>query len=650
MAALKDFVTLDFETEPIRARPDYPPEPKGLAVLGDVHVKGMAEKSYITDKAKITEDLDFAFKAQYSLVFHNAPFDLAVAIEKLGLKMPTDPTRIHDTLVMLFLLDPYAETYSLKPSAEKILGMKPEERNELEDWLLENQPIPGIKISRSKKSEHYVGAYIAYGPPEMVSRYAIGDVVRTSKLAKKCYSELKKRKMLGAYEREQRLLPVIMSMEKHGVRVDRDALKSDQRLYTVARETLDQWLYKQLKTEINLDSNESLADALLEAGLADKAKFAATATGKLSTAKNSLNAAISNPQISAALRWRGSVGTCLQTFIEPWLQMSEKTGRIYARWNYTRREEGGARTGRLSSTPNLQNIPKTFKPLFSDRDNPSLPDRPFKELPDTPQMRRYILPDEGHVLIDRDFSSQELRVLAYFEDGPIAQAFMDNPDLDLHQKVADDVGVTRKEAKTLNFAILYGVGNGHLAELLGSSVDKAREIKNAYFKEYPSVRELIYDLSAQAKAGLPITTWGGRQYYCEPPKLLARKIPDEVPKERPTAHGLNGWGKVIKKEHSTMLDKRMQTYEYKLLNYLIQGSSADLTKQAMIDFYATIASFDVHILASVHDELLVSVPEKLVGTVMTNLKLVMSTPWLEQVPLTSTGKIGPNWMEMQSCE
>jgi len=227
------------------------------------------------------------------------------------------------------------------------------------------------------------------------------------------------------------------------------------------------------------------------------------------------------------------------------------------------------------------------------------------DLPPPPRIRSYVLPEEGHVLLARDFASQELRVLAHYEDDEIKHAFNENPDLDLHQKVADDLKIPRQSAKIVNFAILYGVGSRALAGFLGVSEEEGARVKAAYFARYPSVLDLVRDLKYQARHNLPVRTWGGREYFCE--------------------------------------KKDGKDFSYRLLNYLIQGSSADLTKQTMIEFHASRKA--AHLLVSVHDELLVSAPSESYQETMNALRRIMSSDWLD-VPLTSTGKLGPTWAEM----
>jgi len=616
---LRRAVTIDFETEPIRPRPDYPPKPVGVGIRWRD-----GKTAYYTGKDMKTYLEGVWMDKTIPILFHNANFDLVVAREHLGLPLP-DFSRVHDSLPMLFLRNPYAESYALKPSAEIILKMKPEERDKVLDWLLEHQPVEGVKLSKSPKSDNYAGAYICMAPASLVGPYCIGDVNRTHKLALKVGAHLEKMEMVEAYRREIDLIPVILDMEREGVRVDVKALERDAKLYNRVLLRLDDWIRRRLRCEdLNIDSGAELAKALVASHLAAVEDLGTTATGQVCTAKDALQSAITDPQVSASLRYRGAVQTCMRNVIQPWLAMSKTTGRIYATWNTTRRDKSGsmagARTGRIQPTPNLSNIPKEYTPVFKNhsRDRKirkTLPRPPIGDLPPPPMARGYFIADEGHVLIDRDFSQQELRILAYFENDVLAQAYRDDPNTDLHQKAADILGVDRYKGKTLNLSIIYGMGLGLLAERLGCTVEEAKALKTRYFREFYSVKELLRSITQASQSGHPVSTWGGRKYYAEDPKIVQGKL---------------------------------QTYEYKLCNYLIQGSAADITKSSMIEFRRRCLAegVDAHLRASVYDELLASVRKDQAERAMAIMKEVMDQAWFD-VPMRSTGEMGASWGSLE---
>tara|TARA_R110000824_G_scaffold39030_3_gene118548 strand:- start:440 stop:955 length:516 start_codon:yes stop_codon:yes gene_type:complete len=161
-------ITLDFETEAIEGNPlVVPPRPVGLAMYWPSGIK-----QYITGWDAMQLHWEAALTTDHDLLFHNAPFDLSVGCQHFNTSWPPWE-RVHDTMYLLFLADPYAFSLGLKPSAERYLDEPPDEQNALHDWILSN--VPGA----TKKN---AGAYISLAPEELVRPYAIGDVVRTKGL------------------------------------------------------------------------------------------------------------------------------------------------------------------------------------------------------------------------------------------------------------------------------------------------------------------------------------------------------------------------------------------------------------------------------------------------------------------------------------
>lgn len=178
-----DIATIDFETEAIVGNPVVsPPRPVGVAVW----LPGQ-EPDYLP--IAFTKKTDKPRGAGYNLLkkvwhkwphlYHNAPFDLSVAEQWLGLPWPAWD-RVHDTQYLVFQHNPYGNL-ALKPASEEILGMDPDEQDELHEWIVANIPEATARTA---------GAFISQAPFELVSRYAIGDVIRTRKLFDFCMHKL----------------------------------------------------------------------------------------------------------------------------------------------------------------------------------------------------------------------------------------------------------------------------------------------------------------------------------------------------------------------------------------------------------------------------------------------------------------------------
>lgn len=621
-------VTIDFETDGIAGRPDYPPKPVGVSIK----YWNRKAKYYAwghpcgnnCKKSQARAALKEAYHCKGGVLFHNAKFDVDVADVHFRLKIPAW-NAIHDSMFLLFLDDPHQMELGLKPASERLLKWPAEERDAVGDWLVFNQPVEGVKISRAKNSPHYYGAYIAMAPATLVEPYANGDVDRTAALFKLLYAKTVKRGMLGAYDRERELMPILLTMERQGVSVGLERLRADVALYGSWQIKIDAWICKRVKRQINIDSGAELMSAMIDCGAADPKLVPLTPTGKYQTNKKALFVGVIDRTLLAVLKYRASLKTCMSTFMVPWLQTAEKSnGLIYTTWNQVRVERGsggvGARTGRLSSSPNFQNIPNVFMAIFAHQEK-GLPRCPWRDLPDLPHVRGYVEPFEDEVLIDRDFSQQELRLLAHFDGESILAKYKADPWLDFHsltQEMLADIGkhFSRKAVKGTNFGLLYGMGVGLLAETNGLTVDEAKDLKNSILGLYKGLKDIYAELKTRARLELPLTTWGGREYYCEPAKII---------------------------------DGKRREFSYKMINVLIQGSAADCTKQAIINF-DKVRDRRWRILLNVHDQITVSVPPEDIERAMLALRDAMEDLDVA-VPMLSEGKTSAtNWAELQDWD
>jgi DNA polymerase I-like protein with 3'-5' exonuclease and polymerase domains len=626
-------VTVDFETFGIEGRPKYPPMPVGVSIKYPGKKPKYFAWGHPTGNNCCWSDGAAELKKAYAhkdgALFQNGKFDVDVAEVHFGLPIPAWD-KIHDTMVLLFLDDPHQMELGLKPSATRLLGLPADEQDAVGEWLIANQPVKGVKISKSKSSEHYFGRYIAYAPGDLVGKYANGDVDRAEAIFNMLWKKTVDRGMLVSYDRERKLMPILLEMERQGLQMDHKRLADDVAIYNEWRAKIDAWIIKTLKADadINLDSGAQLVEAMANAGKADPDLLPKTPTGKFQTNKEALLQGVTDKVLLAVLKYRTQLNTCLNTFMQPWLATANASGGlIFTTWNQIKSPSGdhnvGTRTGRLSSTPNFQNIPKEFAAIFHhEAPTKKLPKSPFKEvLPPLPKVRSYITPFKGGVFIDRDYSQQEPRILAHFDGGALMDKYVENPWIDFHDYAKAELEkmgkfYDRKPVKNTNLGLIYGMGVGKLAERNGMTVEESSELKKAILMLYPGLKQMYSDMKLRARNKEPIRTWGGREYYCEEPKLI---------------------------------DGRIREFDYKLVNVLIQGSAADCTKEAIIRYHAE-KHADAKIVLNVHDQVTVSVPKKILKPEMEVLRKCMESVEFD-VSILSEGAISStNWDELQDYD
>lgn len=298
-----------------------------------------------------------------------------------------------------------------------------------------------------------------------------------------------------------------------------------------------------------------------------------------------LLATCTDGRLVTLLRLRATASKYLSTYVDPWLEAAEKAdGRLLPTFNQVACTEGGTRTGRFScASPNLQNIPVNAEESRSGEAIELLArELEAYGIDAFMGLRHYLLPDPGYQWAAIDYSQQELRMLAHFEQGALAKAFRKNPKLDVHSHCRDLIQATtghdfpRKAVKTLVFGVMYGMGLERLADATGLDVEQARTLRMGFYKALPGVREIMDQCSREGSSPAGMRTLGGRVYHTEDPLL-------------------DGGGNVV------------QEFGYKNLNYCFQGSAADYTKGGM----RKVAELGIgRIAVQVHDELGVMVKLK----------------------------------------
>lgn len=605
----------DFETAAIESRPNYPPAPVGVAIGNGKGYGYLAWGHPKANNCSVVDGVDALENIWLEeLLCHNAAFDIAVACEKFGLSLP-DGKQINDTMIMAFLLEPYGEL-SLKPLATRYLGMPPEEQDAVRNWL---KTFHKMETGRAP-TDKQCGALICLAPGDVVGPYACGDTERTMKLFKHFKPLLKDRGLWSAYRRECEIMPMLLDNSAHGIPLDHRTLHADTEHYEKVLAGVEANLRGHWKHDIggtapaNFDSGDELAEALSKN---KRIKLPTTKTGRLSTAKEALMGALPDGKVKGLLLYRSALNQCLTMYMRPWRAHGTS---LHCNWNQVRNyEDYGAKTGRLSSSPNMQNTtnPDKYDELLAYMHAVKLTSKLYT----LPNLRSYLVAPKGHVLFSRDYSQQELKFLAHYEDGVLAEAYRKNPNLDVHEFVAElihqqtGIELGRKPTKTINFGKIYGMGARALSLKLGVSYEMAQELIAAYDRALPSVKTLQREVNGIGRAGQNITTIGGRQYFSPP----ARIDPDT---------------------------KETQTFEYVLLNYLIQGSSADQTKEAMRLWWPQIRATDTRFLLTVHDQLVGCAPKGKEKAASSLLDLAMREAFRLDVPLKTDPTYGENFGNM----
>jgi DNA polymerase-1 len=460
----------------------------------------------------------------------------------------------------------------------------------------------GIVPSNSKSW----GAHISKAPGGLVGEYCIGDVARTGLLFELLYDSIVQRNMLESYERELKLAPILYWAERRGVRIDRDRLANDVPLYEVMLSQCEDAI-RAVLGDYPIDTPAQVAKALVAAGY----KLALTKTGRVSTAQSALEDAIKDDDdLLSLLKYRGALKTLLGTFMRPWVELSAADGHLHPNWNSVRGDDYGTRTGRLScSNPNLQNVPTEFDFDYTGILAGFLP---------LPFMRVYILPDPGEILVASDYNGQEMRLLAHFAEGQAGEIYRTDPRADFHEvavrlvKEKAGLDIKRKQAKITGFSLIYGAGVASLSEQLGVPMAEGRQIKIAYLKAMVGLQDFQRSVEARSQ----VKTWGKRIIPVEQPKVNA--------------------------------DGSSWTFNYKLVNHLIQGTAADQTKESIIRYHAM--NPKGRFLMTVHDENVISVHPDYLKETVDLLASAMEDLEGFDVPFIVEMEQGENWHELTPTE
>jgi DNA polymerase-1 len=471
----------------------------------------------------------------------------------------------------------------------------------LEDLALEHTSYKALKeedvCGRGAKAQPFASL-----SPEAALTYAGERADLAGQLAPILTELLAREELDGVYRNlELPLVPVLVSVERAGIRVDGDVLAAQSRRVDQELAERNAQIFEMAGAVFNINSPKQLAEILFDKLQLPVLKRTGTSRAPSTAVEVLEELALAHDLPRLILEWRALM-KLKGTYIDALPQLvNPETGRVHTCFN-----QAVAATGRLSSSdPNLQNIP-----IRTELGR---------------EIRRAFTADAGHVLISADYSQIEFRVLAHLADDPVlVSAFREGADF--HERTAlkifgadsgRDTHELRSIAKMVNYALLYGKSAFTLSKDIGVTQQAAQEFIDAYFAGFPGVRAFIDRTLEQARLTGVVKTLSGRR----------RMVPDLTSRDF----------------------QRRSAAERIAVNLPIQGTAADIMKRAMIDVHAALAEHPrARMILTVHDELLFEVPEGEADEVAEVVRRTMQSAATLNVPLTVDVGIGPNWKEAKS--
>ncbi|MGF7148265.1 DNA polymerase-1 [Sphingomonas zeicaulis] len=511
---------------------------------------------------------------------HNIKYDLSILARHGVTVAPID-----DTIVMSFNLDAGRHGHGMDELAATHLAHS----------CIAFKDVVGT--GKAQKGFHEIGLREA-------TRYAAEDADVTLRLWRRLKPRLSPEQATRVYEMVDRpLVSVLSGMERAGIKVDREALSRLSSEFATQIAALEGEIHGIAGTPFTIGSPKQLGDVLFEqmgikGGRKGKSGVYSTDVNELERIAADREAGPGAELARKVLDWR-QLSKLKSTYTDSLQQeINAETGRVHTSYSLT-----GAQTGRLSSNdPNLQNIPVRTE---TGR-----------------QIRDAFVAEPGNVILSADYSQIELRLAAHMADVPqLRDAFLRGDDI--HSMTAQELfgevnRDTRGRAKTINFAILYGISRWGLAGRLEIAPDEAQAMIDRYFDRFPGIRTYIAEtLSSVRESGFTTTLFGRKTHFT--------RIKSSVQHER-------------------------QGAERAAINAPIQGTSADIIKRAMARMGPALAEAglsDVRMLLQVHDELVFELPESLVDRAKPVIQHVMATaaePLVKlTVPLGVEIGTGPSW-------
>ncbi|HTE01773.1 MAG TPA: DNA polymerase I [Mucilaginibacter sp.] len=508
----------------------------------------------------------------------NLKFDILM-LKWYGVEVQGD---LFDTMLAHYIIDPDTR-HGMDILSENYLGYKPVSITELIGAKGKNQG--------SMRDVEF----------EKIKEYAAEDADITLQLRTVFEPKLKEvesEKLI--HEIEHPLVYVLADMEYEGVKIDHNTLNEFSKELETDISKYEKIVYEKAGVRFNIASPKQLGEVLFEKLMLDP-KAKKTKTGQYQTGEDVLLSLAAKSDIVRDILDYRQLQKLKSTYVDALPQMvNQKTGRVHTSYN-----QAIAATGRLSSTnPNLQNIP-----IRTERGR---------------EVRKAFIPrDAGHSIVSADYSQIELRIIAEIsKDANMMEAFVQN--LDIHTATAAKVygigleevtGSQRRNAKAVNFGIIYGQSAFGLSQSLGIPRKEAAEIIENYFAQYPGIKQYMNDTMNFARENGYVCTLMGRRRYLR-----------DINSANMTVRGFA---------------------ERNAINAPIQGSAADMIKIAMINIHRELKAqkLDARMTMQVHDELVFDVPNNEIETVKPIIMHHMKTAIKTTVPIMVEIGTGLNWLE-----
>lgn len=525
------------------------------------------------------------------VLFANALYDLDYLSNQQGVR---PAGKIIDVQVAEPLIDENAKSYSLGALADKYLG-----EAKVDDELYEYCASQfGGRATRTQAGNIY------RCPPEVVAKYGIGDVTLPLRIWERQREELSKQALWDVFDLETALIPMLLDMKSRGVRVNMSMVDEVQSGAAKRMIQLQKEIDQMAGMPIAVYENACLEEAYTKLHL----PYARTEAGNPSFTA----AVLENSEFGIKVNELKKATKMHDVFLDSYINSYVVRDRIHPAFNQLRGDEYGTVTGRFSSSlPNLQNIPGD------------------------PLIRSLYVPEDGEDWYKLDYSSVEYRLALHYAKGPAAEAmrahYADDPLFDAHGMTAKDIGITRKQAKVINFGLIYGMGVKKLSESLGVGMSEGKQILNRFHDNVPFMKELLDLAKRTADSRGHVHTLAGRRRrfdLYEPSRWQKGKFP------KPHAEALHEYGPNIKR-----------AFTYKALNAVVQGSAADVMKKAMVDIYQSGVCAVVGVpMLTVHDELDFSANQSSEHIeAMREVKHLMETAFVVKVPLVVDVERGSSW-------